>query len=147
MARRRLHNLRVSDPLGGGAGQVAAWLAASHAQDYAGALWALGLRLQDATATALEQAFNEGAILRTHLLRPTWPVVHLLSIYDEYVSSYKDRTAMGSEKHGELLRALGNALAYIIAIDGWIVGRWRRVTGIHGVTIETNLFARLKPAQ
>ena len=54
---------------------VVSWLGAVQAQDYAGAKWALGQRIRDATDTALEQAFNEGRILRTHLLRPTWHFV------------------------------------------------------------------------
>jgi hypothetical protein len=48
------------------------WLVASQAQDYAGAKWALGLRMQNAVDAALDQALAEGSILRTHVLRPTW---------------------------------------------------------------------------
>jgi hypothetical protein len=44
-------------------------------QDFAGAKWALGLRLQAASDASVEQAFNEGLILRTHVLRPTWHFV------------------------------------------------------------------------
>ena len=53
-------------------GEVVAWLGAAQAQDYAGAKWALGLRAKGLTDAAVEQAFDEGAILRTHILRPTW---------------------------------------------------------------------------
>src|SRR5262249_39902595 len=52
-----------------------AWLVAVQAQDYAGAKWALGLRLHPVTDRDVEQAFATGAILRTHLLRPTWHFV------------------------------------------------------------------------
>ena len=48
---------------------------AVQARDYAGAKGALGQRLQKATDTAIGQAFNEGRILRTHVLRPTWHFV------------------------------------------------------------------------
>ena len=54
---------------------VVAWLGAVQAQDYAGAKWALGLRMRGATDDAIEQAFTDGAILRTHLMRPTWHFV------------------------------------------------------------------------
>jgi hypothetical protein len=47
-------------------------LCAVQAQDYAGAKWSLGLRLQNATDADIDQAFADGSILRTHLLRPTW---------------------------------------------------------------------------
>jgi len=50
-------------------------LIAVQAQDYAGAKWALGLRLLNATEESIERAFNEGKILRTHVLRPTWHFV------------------------------------------------------------------------
>ena len=45
------------------------------AQDYLGAKWALGLRLPGTTDAKIEQAFNDGAILRTHVMRPTWHFV------------------------------------------------------------------------
>ena len=51
------------------------WLGAVQAQDYAAAKWAVGLRLQGATDDDIEQAFADGAILRTHLMRPTWHFV------------------------------------------------------------------------
>jgi hypothetical protein len=54
---------------------VVAWLGAVQAQEYAHAKWALGLRMQDAADNAIEQAFTNGAILRTHLMRPTWHFV------------------------------------------------------------------------
>jgi hypothetical protein len=43
------------------------------AQEYAPAKWALGLRLPaGATSASIEQAFEQGRILRTHVMRPTW---------------------------------------------------------------------------
>ena len=48
---------------------------AVQSQDYAGAKWALGLRLRGSKEDQIEQAFNDGQILRTHVLRPTWHFV------------------------------------------------------------------------
>ena len=45
------------------------------AQDYTGAKWAIGLRAAGLDDPAIERAFNEGAILRTHMMRPTWHFV------------------------------------------------------------------------
>lgn len=73
--RQRLRNQGIAGATFKKPGDVVEWLAAVQAQDYAGAKWALGLRLQDATDDDVEQAFAEGAILRTHLLRPTWHFV------------------------------------------------------------------------
>lgn len=54
---------------------VVRWLGAVQAQDFNGAKWALALRMRKATDAAVEEAFNEGQILRTHVMRPTWHFV------------------------------------------------------------------------
>jgi len=330
IARWRLHNQRIGTQLLQEPPEVVRWLVAAQAQDYAGAKWALGLRLQTATDHSIEQAFDAGAILRTHVMRPTWhfvapadirwllaltaprvhvanafmyrqleldertlkrsqavlvkalqkhrqltraevgeefqksgiviedglrlgyllmaaeldglicsgarrgkqftyalladrvpsaktlgheealaelagryfpsrgpatvqdfakwsgltltdarcgleavkaqlehqrvddqeywfatppaletarsPSAHLLSIYDEYVSSYKDRSAMGEAEVGGKLKALGNDLTYIIVVEGQIVGTWKRTLRKEGVVIETNPLTRLTRA-
>jgi len=56
-------------------GEVVAWLGAVQAQDFAAAKWALGLRMHKATDADIENSFNNGAILRTHVMRPTWHFV------------------------------------------------------------------------
>lgn len=55
--------------------EVVHWLMAVQAQDYAGAKWAIAQRMSDVTDAALDQAFADGDLLRTHVLRPTWHVV------------------------------------------------------------------------
>lgn len=331
IARQRLRNQRLTEATLGKPGDVAGWLGAVQAQDYAGAKWALGLRLRGATDHVIEQAFTDGAILRTHLLRPTWhfvtpadirwmlaltaprvhavnghmyrkleldsaifkrsnaalakalqggqqltrgelrgvlqkagiatdgelrigylmmraeldgivcsgprrgkqftyallderapqikaldreealaelarryfmsrgpanvqdfvrwsgltvtdaksgleavkaqlrhevvsgqaywfptskpstkdvsPTAHLLSIYDEYISGYKDRRAMIDEKHAAKLWAMGNALSHIVVVDGQIIGTWKRTLKKDTVVIETNIFTRLTRAE
>jgi hypothetical protein len=54
---------------------VVRWLGAVQAQDYSAAKWAVGLRAPGASDASVERAFEEGAILRTHVLRPTWHFV------------------------------------------------------------------------
>jgi hypothetical protein len=331
IAHRRLHNQHIARATFKKPGDVVRWLGAVQAQDYAGAKWALGLRLQGATDDDVERAFADGSILRTHLMRPTWhfvapsdirwllaltaPRVHvanafmyrklglessifkrsdaalaralgggthltrdelrsaleqagiatgdgvrlaylvmhaelegvlcsggrrgkqftyalldarvphartlgreealaelagryfrsrgpatmqdfakwsgltladarrgleavkarlrqeladghaywlpastrsakgasptacLLSIYDEYVSGYKDRSAIGKPEVGVQLRALGNALTSIVLVDSQIVGTWRRTVARDGVAIEINLLTRLTKAE
>jgi len=73
--RQRLKNQRLTPNQFEKPEQVVAWLGAVQAQDYHGALWALGLRLRGSTQPAVEVAFQEGRILRTHVLRPTWHFV------------------------------------------------------------------------
>jgi hypothetical protein len=50
-------------------------MGAVQAQDYLGAKRTMGMRMQNATDDVIEQAYNEGSILRTHVMRPTWHFV------------------------------------------------------------------------
>lgn len=50
-------------------------LGAVQAQDYGGAKWALSQRTNDATDAQIERELDSGAIVRTHVLRPTWHFV------------------------------------------------------------------------
>lgn len=50
-------------------------LGAVQAQDYAGAKWALAQRVPGTTEADLDRVFDEGAVLRTHVMRPTWHFV------------------------------------------------------------------------
>lgn len=52
------------------------WMGAIQAQDYAGCKWAVGVRTVNTTDSSIEQAINNGLIIRTHVLRPTWHLVH-----------------------------------------------------------------------
>jgi len=71
----RLARQFISRPVKASVGAMVGRLVAVQAQDYAGAKWALGLRLQGIDDRQVERAFNAGEILRTHLLRPTWHFV------------------------------------------------------------------------
>ena len=50
-------------------------LGAVQAQDYAGAKWALALRMKKPTPESIEGAMTRGDFIRTHVLRPTWHLV------------------------------------------------------------------------
>ena len=54
---------------------VVSALLAVQAQEFAMAKWAVGMRTGSCDDDALEEAFDAGRILRTHLLRPTWHFV------------------------------------------------------------------------
>src|SRR5688500_1603078 len=71
----RLYNQRLSSPEFQQPADVVRWMGAVQAQDFAGAKWALGLRMRSASDTAIEEAYNKGQILRTHVMRPTWHFV------------------------------------------------------------------------
>jgi hypothetical protein len=71
----RLHNQSLAEPRFQEPKDVVGWLGAVQAQDYAAAKWALGLRMRRATDEIIEKSLNEGEILRTHVMRPTWHFV------------------------------------------------------------------------
>jgi hypothetical protein len=52
------------------------WFGAVQAQDFAGAKWGLAQRIRDCDEARVDEAFQRGTILRTHVLRPTWHFVH-----------------------------------------------------------------------
>ena len=77
--RQRLTNQHLT---GSGLGDPAAIvrrLGAVQAQDYAGGKWAVGLRGEQLTDAIVEAALDNGSIVRTHVLRPTW---HMMAADD-----------------------------------------------------------------
>ncbi|MBK7212481.1 MAG: AlkZ family DNA glycosylase [Bacteroidales bacterium] len=54
---------------------VVSSMGAMQAQDYAMLKWAIGLRLSKPGLKFVDEAFDKGEIVRTHLMRPTWHVV------------------------------------------------------------------------
>lgn len=105
---RRLQNQKLMSADKLTAAELVAWLAAVQAQDYPAAKWALGLRARGLGDADIEQAFNDGKILRTHVLRPTWhfvspkdirwmlaltgPRVHAINAYYYRQAGLDDRT-------------------------------------------------------
>ncbi len=75
IAQQRLHGQRLTGPPFAALEETVRWFGAVQAQEYPYARWALGLRTQDATDAAVAQAVDEGTILRTHVMRPTWHFV------------------------------------------------------------------------
>jgi hypothetical protein len=71
VARRRLEAQHISSTTFTRAEEAVAWLGAVQAQDYLGALWAVGLRLGDATEEDIERALAERRIVRTWPMRGT----------------------------------------------------------------------------
>ena len=75
------------------------------------------------------------------------PVAHLISIYDEYISGYRDRSAIITAGHAARLRRSGNAATSVVAVNGRIVGLWRRTFSRRGVDLRVKLFKRITPAE
>ena len=71
----RLANQKLSASSFKSPAEVVSWMGAVQSQDYAGAKWALALRAPGLTDADIEQAFTDGKLLRTHVMRPTWHFV------------------------------------------------------------------------
>jgi hypothetical protein len=69
--RRRLFSQHISDASFETPHDVVAWLGAVQAQDYLGALWAVGLRMRNAIESDVEAALANRSIVRTWPLRGT----------------------------------------------------------------------------
>lgn len=56
IARRRMDNQQITNPIFDEPGEVVSWLGAVQAQDYLGSLWAVGLRTHNAVEADIERA-------------------------------------------------------------------------------------------
>ncbi|MDR1055394.1 MAG: winged helix DNA-binding domain-containing protein [Prevotellaceae bacterium] len=76
---RRLHNQQLTKHKLHAPREIVSWMGAMQAQDYNMAKWGIGVRLTGITAQQVEDAVNNGDIIRTHIMRPTW---HFVSTED-----------------------------------------------------------------
>lgn len=72
---RRLHSQGLTGEPFTAPTDAVRWLCAVQAQDYSAAKWAVGQRTDGATEIELDRLFDDGALLRTHVMRPTWHFV------------------------------------------------------------------------
>jgi len=75
ISKNRIANQKISKSEFKTAKELVSWMGAMQAQDYNMAKWAIGLRVPNSTDKQIETAFNNGEIIRTHLMRPTWHFV------------------------------------------------------------------------
>jgi len=107
-----------------------------------------GLTIRDArrAAEAAPPEHREEVMRRTATRRT--PVAHLLSIYDEIISSYRDRRPLLSDPgDGTRLVGLGSALQFVFVVDGRIAGTWRRTVARRTVSVEVAPFRALTAPQ
>jgi hypothetical protein len=72
--------------------------------------------------------------------RRTKPEAHLLPNYDEYFIGFRDRSAiLGVVKGMSLLPGDPLFTLHVVALDGQIVGGWRRSATKKSVNVEINL--------
>jgi hypothetical protein len=72
------------------------------AQDFNQAKWAIGIRLPHLTEEQIENAFSQGEIIRTHIMRPTWHFVSADDIYWMLELTSPQIKAVLNSRHREL---------------------------------------------
>jgi hypothetical protein len=75
IARRRMYSQHLWGPRFETPEDVVKWLGALQSQEFPVAKWSVAQRTSAVDNAATDQAFADGAILRTHVLRPTWHFV------------------------------------------------------------------------
>jgi hypothetical protein len=75
IARQRLINQGLVKPTLKTASEVVARLGAVQAQDYGASKWGIAQRTGGLTDERIEKEIDDGTIVRTHVLRPTWHFV------------------------------------------------------------------------
>lgn len=81
LAKMRLASQEIGGTKFATVKNVLDWMGAIQAQDFAMAKWAIGIRLPKSTEEGIRTAIDQGDILRTHILRPTWHFVSSDDIY------------------------------------------------------------------
>jgi hypothetical protein len=113
----RLRNQHLAVPRPGSAASLVGWMGAVQAQEFGPARWGLAQRLAGAPSAAdIEQEVESGAILRTHVMRPTWHFVAArdISWMQALTGGHVQRRMANYHRHFELTpRILTRALAVI----------------------------------
>ena len=72
---QRLLSQQLAAPQFKDPAEVVSWFGAMQAQDYKSMRWAVSMRTPRPSGKAFEKAYNDGRIVRTHLLRTTWQLL------------------------------------------------------------------------
>lgn len=71
----RLFNQHVGEKRLTTVKELVEWMGAMQAQDMASAKWGIGVRIPGINEKIVDEAINNGEIIRTHVMRPTWHLV------------------------------------------------------------------------
>jgi hypothetical protein len=121
LAARRMHAQRLWGPHWSSPENVVGGLAAMQAQEFQVALWSVAQRTRRASRPTVARAFEEGRILRTHLMRPTWHFVSpsdvrwLLDLIAPRVHAANAHYYRGQGVEGEAVVRSNFALAEAVA--------------------------------
>lgn len=126
------------------AAEVVGWFGGLQSQDYHPAKWAVAQRLGPGVTDAdLDRAFDDGVILRTHVLRPTWHFVvpadlrWLLELTAPRVHALNGYAYRRFELDGPLLRRTADLIADAVAGENHLTrSEIAALLARHGITAE-----------
>jgi hypothetical protein len=120
LAAQRLRSQHLAKPDFGSAADVVRWFGAVQAQDFLGAMYAIGLRMRSATESSVEQSVRDGSIVRTWPMRGTLHFVPpedarwMLKLSEERqiarARPYRERAGVTPE----ILRGAGRVLEQVL---------------------------------
>lgn len=113
--------------------------------------WWSGLTIADVKAgiASIQSKLHEETIDGKHYFMgrsvpsvDTNASVDLLPPFDEYIVSYKDRTAVLKTEHNNFVNNGGGMFAPVIVINGKVVGSWMREVKKNGVRLAFQSFSK-----
>jgi Winged helix DNA-binding domain len=99
------------------------------------------------TVTDARQGFEAAGVEPRPVRAGRSPIVHLLSIYDEYFSSYRAGSTTIGAGHALRRSGAGESGLYVIVVNGVVVGRWSRTLSAGSVSVALKLFRRVTAAE
>lgn len=110
--------------------------------------WWSGLKITDARvglemvkSQLVSEKFNEQVYWMPNDLPTTsQETLHLLPAFDEFMVSYKDRTASLSAAHHTTAISANGIFKPIVVVNGQVMGIWKRTLKKDTVDVETTLF-------
>ena len=71
----RLLSQQLVNPTYNSPAELVKWMGALQAQNYEMSKWAIGIRLKNGNLNSINEALQQGKIIRMHIMRPTWHFV------------------------------------------------------------------------
>jgi hypothetical protein len=100
-------------------------------------------QLEHETLNSEEYWFSYSALP----IKQTSPTAYLLSVYDEYIIGYADRSAIATAEVAAKLFTMGNALTAVVVVEGQIMGTWKRTLGKDEVLVQIGYLSRVTKAE
>jgi hypothetical protein len=106
----------------------------------------------EAAATYVEQRSIDGRSYwfpaEERSVRVSSSIAHLLPNFDEYFIGLKDRSAFGARLESSPVKPKATGLAgHVLAVNGQMVGGWRRTLVARAVVVEPKALIRLSEAE